>query len=363
MSKNKIQNYIILEFLKNYATLLFIFSLVIWLMQAVRLLDLVYQDGNTFFVYIQYTIFQLPKIIARLSVIIFFITIFWTLNNLEESNEIKTISFFGIEIKILFFKFVKFSLFFAFILIFFKAFIVPYFNKKSRDLLLEEGIGSFSNLIKENNFNNPSRKTTIYVEEKNKIGELKNIIIFQEEEPGKNKVIIARNGIVTKIKDENYFVTEKGIVQEMDPNGTISQITFDKTATDIKNFKKKSADYYKFNELSFSELLNKYLRDENIGQRLGSLSELLNMFLAPLIIPSLLLLLSSLFLSREYKISKKLLKFYLFVIGFFLIFILEYLLSYSGKNILFGYIVFLYLIFLFILNLYATNKSFKNAAV
>jgi len=362
MSKNKIQNYIILEFLKNYATLLFIFSLVIWLMQAVRLLDLVYQDGNTFFVYIQYTIFQLPKIIARLSIIIFFITIFWTLNNLEESNEIKTISFLGIEMKLLFFKFVKFSLFFALILIFFKAFIVPHFNKKSRDLLLEEGIGSFINLIKENNFNNPSRKTTIYVEEKNKIGELKNVVIFQEEEPGKNKVIIAKNGIVTKIKDENYFVTEKGIVQEMGPSGTISQITFDKTATDIKNFKKKSADYYKFNELSFSELLNKYLNDIG-GQKLGALSELLNMFLAPLIIPSLLLLLSSLFLSREYKISKKLLKFYLFVIGFFLIFILEYLLSYSGKNILFGYIVTIYLTLIFILNLYATNKSFENAAI
>jgi len=264
--------------------------------------------------------------------------------------------------KLLFFKFVKFSLFFALILIFFKAFIVPHFNKKSRDLLLEEGIGSFINLIKENNFNNPSRKTTIYVEEKNKIGELKNVVIFQEEEPGKNKVIIAKNGIVTKIKDENYFVTEKGIVQEMGPSGTISQITFDKTATDIKNFKKKSADYYKFNELSFSELLNKYLNDIG-GQKLGALSELLNMFLAPLIIPSLLLLLSSLFLSREYKISKKLLKFYLFVIGFFLIFILEYLLSYSGKNILFGYIVTIYLTLIFILNLYATNKSFENAAI
>jgi len=362
MSKNKIQNYIILEFLKNYATLLFIFSLVIWLMQAVRLLDLVYQDGNTFLVYIHYIIFQFPKILSRLSIIIFFIAIFWTLNNLEESNEIKTISFFGIEIKLLFFKFVKFSLFFAFILIFFKAFIVPYFNKKSKDLLLEEGIGSFSNLIKENNFNNPSRKTTIYVEEKNKIGELKNIIIFQEE-PSNNKVIIARNGIVTKIKDENYFVTEKGIVQETDLNGTISEITFDKTATDIRNFKKKSADYYKFNELSFLELFNKYLIDENIGQRLGALSEILSMFLAPLIIPSLLLLLSSLFLSREYKINKKLQKFYLFTTGFFLIFFLEYLLSYSGKNILFVYIIFIYLIFLFIYNLYAANKCFKNATV
>jgi len=363
MSKNKIQNYIILEFLKNYATLLFIFSLVIWLMQAVRLLDLVYQDGNTFFVYIQYTIFQLPKILSRISIIIFLITIFWTISNLEESNEIKTISFFGIDPKALFFKFVKFSLFFAFTIILFRAFIVPYFNNKSKELLLTEGIGSFSSLIKKNNFNNPASGTTIYVEEKNKIGELKNIILFQKNEPGKNKIIIAKDGIIAKEKNEAYFVTENGIIQETDPNGNISQLNFNKITTDIKSFKKKSPDYYKVQELFFSELLNKSLNDKDIVQKLGSLSELLKMFLAPLIIPSLLLLVSKLFLSKEYKINKKKTMIYLFTIGFFLLFILEYLLIYSSKKIFFAYAVFFYLISLFIINLYIANKSFKNAAV
>jgi len=363
MSKNKIQNYIILEFLKNYATLLFIFSLVIWLIQAVRLLDLIYQDGNTFFVYIQYTIFQLPKIISRISIIIFLITIFWTMNNLEDSNEIRTISFFGIDPKALFFKFVKFSLYFALTLILFRAFIVPYFNNKSKELLLGEGIGSFSSLIKKNNFNNPAAGTTIYVEEKNKIGELKNIILFQKNEPGKNKIIIAKDGIVKKAEKESYFITENGILQETDLNGNISQLNFDKITTDLKSFKKKNADYYKVQELFFSELLNKFLNDKDIGQKLGSLSELLKIFLAPLIIPSLLLLVSKLFLSKEYKISKKIIKIYLFVVGFFLLFILEYLLLYSSKKIFFGYLVFFYLISLFMLNLYIANKSFKNATV
>jgi len=363
MSKNKIQNYIILEFLKNYATLLFIFSLIIWLMQAVRLLDLVYQDGNTFFVYIQYTIFQLPKIISRISIIIFFITIFWTISNLEDSNEIKTISFFGINPKVLFFKFVKFSLFFAFILILFRAFIVPYFNNKSKELLLGEGIGSFSSLIRKNNFNNPAAGTTIYVEEKNKIGELKNIILFQKNEVNKSRIIIAKDGIVTKVKNESYFITENGILQETDINGNISQLNFDKITTDLKSFKKKNADYYKIQELFFLELLNKFLNDKDIGQKLGSLSELLKIFLAPLIIPSLLLLVSKLFLSKEYKINKKIIKIYLCAVGFFLLFILEYLLSYTSKKIFFGYAVFFYLVSLFILNLYIANKSFKNAAV
>jgi len=240
MSKNKIQNYIILEFLKNYATLVFIFALVVWITQAVRLLDLVYQDGNSFLVYGQYTLFQLPKIISKISIVIFLIALFWTLNNLEDSNELRTISYFGIEPKIVFFNLLRFSFIFTLILIIFKTFIVPYFNKNSRDILNSEGISSFASLLRENNFNNPSKNTTIYLEEKNRIGELKNIIIFQLENDAGNKTIIAKTGSVTKLKNKSYLITENGLIQELDSKGNLSQITFDKITTDIENFKKKN---------------------------------------------------------------------------------------------------------------------------
>jgi len=359
MSKNKIQNYIILEFLKNYATLLFIFSLTIWMMQAVRLLDLIYQDGNTFFVFIKYTVFQLPKVIGKLSVIIFFIAIFWTLNNLEESNEIRNISFFGIDPEKFFFKFVKFTFFFSLIIIFLKAFIVPYFNKKSRILLIDEGIGAFSNLLKENNFNNPSKLTTIYIKEKNKIGELKNIIIFQENENKFNKVIIAKNGVVTKIKNETYFVAESGIIQEANPNGNISQINFDKTSIDTRDFKKKSADYYKFNEMLFVDLLKLFLNAENTRLATAPLSEIAGMILTPLILPTLVLIFLNLILYRELTINRKKLKFYLFFAGFAIIFILELLISYSQKNIFYFYASFFYVFSIFFIIIFILNFTKK----
>jgi len=358
MLKNRIFNYIIIEFLKNYATLLFIFSLIIWLTQAVRLLNLVYDDGNSFYIYIQYVIFQLPKIISKLSVIIFFITIFWTLSILEETNEIKTISFSGIEPKKIFFKFVKFSIFFVLILIFFKALIVPYFSKKARDLLLDDGIGSFSSIIRENNFNNPARNITIYVEKKNQIGEFQNIIIFQEDMEKKNKVIIAKNGVVTKIRDENYFVVEKGVIQEQNPNSNPSQTTFTKTTIDIKNFKKKSADYYKFNEITFFGLLELYLQAKDKAKN-GPLSEILGMIITPLILPSLVLIVGSLFSNQELKIKQKNLKFFLFLIGFALIFTLELLIAYSQKNIFFSFVSIAYVFFVFFLSLFISNITTK----
>jgi len=360
MSKKKIQNYIILEFLKNYATLVFIFALVVWITQAVRLLDLVYQDGNSFLTYGKYTLFQLPKIISKISIIIFLITLFWTLNNLEDSNELRTISYFGIEPKIIFLNLLKYSFVFTFILIIFKAFIVPYFNKNSRDLLNSEGINSFASLLRENNFNNPSKQTTVYLEEKNKIGELKNIIIFQLENDGGNKTIIAKNGLVTKLKDKSYLVTENGIIQELDFKGNLSQITFDKITTDVENFKKKTADYYKISEYQLYELLNRYSDFKNSPTRFGVVSELSGMFLISFIIPSITLLGFFAFSNYSFTINRKLLKFFLFVIGFVLVLLSEIVVSYIQKNIFFFYFLIFFLFLFFFFNFFIFKKLFKN---
>jgi len=361
MSKNKIQNYIILEFLKNYATLVVIFALVIWITQAVRLLDLVYQDGNSFLIYGQYTIYQLPKIISKISIVIFLITIFWTLNNLEDSNELRTISYFGIEPKIIFLNFLKFSFVFTFILIIFKAFVVPYFNKNSRDLLNSEGISSFASLLRENNFNNPSKNTTIYIEKKNRIGELKNIIIFQLEDDDKNKTIIAKTGLVTNLKNKSYLVTENGVIQELDSKGSLSQISFDKITTDVENFKKKTADYYKMSEYQLSELLNRYNEFKNSPTRFGVISELSGMCLIPLIIPSITLLGFFAFSNHDFKVNKKLLKFYLFSIGFISVLLSEIIVAYIQKNILFFYFFIFFLLSFFFIIFLIFKRLFRNA--
>ncbi len=56
MKKNKLGYYFIREFLKNYLSILLAFGLIIWITQAVRLLDLITEDGNSikylFFIYI-----------------------------------------------------------------------------------------------------------------------------------------------------------------------------------------------------------------------------------------------------------------------------------------------------------------------
>ena len=70
MKKNKLGYYFIQEFLKNYLSILLAFGLIIWITQAVRLLDLIGEEGNSIQTYFLYIISILPKFFSRISLII-----------------------------------------------------------------------------------------------------------------------------------------------------------------------------------------------------------------------------------------------------------------------------------------------------
>ena len=60
-----------------------------WVIQAVNFLDYVTEDGHGLGVYFKYSILNFPKIISRLFPLIFFVSIFYTINKFEQNNELK----------------------------------------------------------------------------------------------------------------------------------------------------------------------------------------------------------------------------------------------------------------------------------
>ena len=55
-------------------------SIIIWIFQAVNYLDIMIEDGRSYLVYIKYTLLNFPKIFAKLMPIMFFISLYYTIN-------------------------------------------------------------------------------------------------------------------------------------------------------------------------------------------------------------------------------------------------------------------------------------------
>ena len=363
MKKNKLGYYFIQEFLKNYLSILLAFGLIIWITQAVRLLDLIGEEGNSIKTYFLYILSIIPKFFSRISLIIFFISLVITITKFDENNELKALWFSGLEKK----KFTNFllktSLVFLIILIVLRCFIVPYFSNYSRYLLLTTGVGSISPLIKQNNFNNPLKKITIYVGKKNQINELEDIILFEDNNDIK-KTIIAKSGAIINENNKNLLVLIDGSIQEERKDKKISILDFDKTTLDLNQYNKKTVEYYKFNEILFFELL-KRINNKDDPQLTNIIGELNDRIIMPLFIPSLVLLGCCLIITNREFINNKLLKIIIFFYGITIIITSEILLDVSSKKIfgsLFLYISpFLFLIINWlILNYFLHRENIKQ---
>jgi lipopolysaccharide export system permease protein len=357
MKKNKLGYYFIQEFLKNYLSILLAFGLIIWITQAVRLLDLIGEEGNSIKTYFLYILSIMPKIFSRLSLIIFFISFVVTISKFEDHNELRALWFSGLEKKKFINYIIKSSIILIIILVIIRCFIVPYFSNYSRHLLLNTGVGAIGPLLKQNNFNNPLKKITIYVGKKNQINELEDIILFEDSADIK-KTIIAKSGVVINENNKNLLVLVEGSIQEERKDKKISILDFDKTTIDLSQYNKKTVDYYKFNEILFFELIEKLNNTNAIG-------ELNDRIIMPLFIPSLVLLACFLIITNKEVINNNLLKVIIFTYGIIIIILSEVLLDLSSKKLyasLFLYVSpFLFLIINWVLlNYFLKRENIKS---
>ena len=295
MKKNKLGYYFIREFLKNYLSILFAFGLIIWITQAVRLLDLISEDGNSISIYFLYILSTLPKIISRIFIIVFFISLIVTISRFENFNELRAI----------------------------------WFSNYSRYLLLNSEVGSIAPLIKQNNFNNPLKELTVYVGKKNQINEIEEIVLFEDNEE-KTKTIVAKSGVIVKENNKNLLVLVDGSIQEKNKNGKISILDFDKITLDLNQYNKKTGDHYKFNEMFSFELIQKLINDSDIRKK-DIINELSYRVIIPLFIPSLVILGFCLIAIHKELINSNLIKIIIFLAGIFIIFTGEILLNLSSK--------------------------------
>ena len=358
MKKNKLGYYFIQEFLKNYLSILLAFGLIIWITQAVRLLDLIGEEGNSIKTYFLYILSIMPKFFSWISLIIFFISFVVTISKFEDHNELRALWFSGLEKKKFINYLIRSSIILILILVIVRCFIVPYFSNYSRHLLLNTNVGAIGPLLKQNNFNNPLKKITIYVGKKNQINELEDIILFEDSADIK-KTIIAKSGVVINENNKNLLVLVDGSIQEERKDKKISILDFDKTTLDLSQYNKKTVDYYKFNEMLFFELLQKInKKDDQLPNAVGELNDRIIM---PLFIPSLVLLACFLIITNKEVINNNLLKVIIFTYGIIIIILSEILLDLSSKKLnasLFLYATpFLFLIINWVLLNYFLNRE------
>ena len=304
-------------------------TLIVWVIQAVNLLDIVSEDGHSLKIYFSYTILNFPKIFSRILIFVFFISAFYIINKYEENNEILVFWTNGIR-KINFINFIfKFSFFFVILQLILNLLIVPYTQNLSRIYLKNSNIDFLPTLISEKKFINVFSNLTIFVEEYNQKGNINKIFIKEKINENSSKIIVAERAKILKFGERYKIKLINGGITNINKS-KVYNINFKETEYDLSKFTSKSITHQKIQEINslklFNCIFNHYLKKKYNKNYLcknrkikSILEEMIKRFVVPLYIFSLSLISASLVLKPRTNIYLKYYKFLIFVIGFLIV--------------------------------------------
>jgi lipopolysaccharide export system permease protein len=367
MLSNKIYKHFFLELSKYFFLVLFTFSTIVWAVQAVNFLDLIVEDGHAVSLYLNYSLLNIPKILTKFIPLSFLLALVLTILKFDSENELITLWTSGLnKIKITNF-FLKIALIVTLIQLFLATFINPNVLNYSRSLIRTSGLDLISSTIKTNEFNDALEGLTMYVEEKDELGIMKNVFIrddahrlsaIENKAKTNSLTIFAKKGRLNS-ETKNSLILENGVIHSENKFKEIQIIKFKKTELFFDNLKTKSIIYPKVQETPSTILLNCFFKKTTHAllkgnkdlscytekERIEVLAEINRRFGMPLYIPLLALLSSFLLITREETKVKSWYKYFYFGLAFTILITAEILVRYSGKSSTHG--LFYYLLPLF----------------
>ena len=348
MLSNKIYKHFFLELSKYFFITLFTFSAIVWTVQAVNFLDLVVEDGHALSIYLSYSLLNVPKILTKFIPLSFLIALVLAILKFENENELIILWTAGLnKMKVVNF-FLKVSLLVTLLQLFFATVINPYILNYSRSLIKSSNLDFISSMVKTNQFNDTVPGLTVFVEEKNDDGSMKNIFIRDEssilksiENPNStdNVTIIAKKGRVIN-PSSPVLVLRDGIIQSQRIDRDIQTIKFKKTMLKLDNIQTRSIVQTKIQETPSKTLIECYFNKENKEilncprdhKKNDVLSEINRRFGMPLYIPVITLIICFLLNQREENRFKNYYKYIYTVFAFIILVVAEILVKYSGKS-------------------------------
>ena len=226
----------------------FSITFIIWIVQAVNLLDLVSDDGHSLGIYFYYVSLNFPKIFSKTIIFVFFLSIFYIINKYDNSNELIVFWTNGIKrIQVINFL-LRFSVLFLILQLILNIFVVPKSQNLARNFIKESNIDFLPKLISEKKFINVVKNLTIFVEEYKKDGELKKIYINEKIEGEKSKIIVADKGRIKKKSNRYILRLYNGGITNINKNKTFA-INFSETDYDLSNFSTKTVTRSKIQEI------------------------------------------------------------------------------------------------------------------
>ncbi len=231
-------------------------TVVIWITQALRELDLITGKGQTFFVFLMVTGLSLPALVTVIAPVALFIAVIYALNRLNGDSELIVMSAAGMHPLRLMRPFATLSALVCTLVAVTTLYLMPASFQELRDLITRIRADFVANLVKEGQFTTLDAGVTFHYRERQGDA-LMGIFMQDKREPDRVIVYLAERGRTVDVEGQSFLVLDNGSIHRQQPGSRDSSIVaFDRYALNLSALTPDNADVvYKPRERSTTALM------------------------------------------------------------------------------------------------------------
>jgi lipopolysaccharide export system permease protein len=234
---NSIDKYIFRTTFGAFALIVVSLTLLIWVTQALREIDLMTNQGQAILIFVGMTSLLIPVLVLLIAPIALMIAVTYTLNKLNGDSEMIVMSAAGISPWRLFVPFVAAALVVSCLVGVIGAYLGPKGLRELRTWAAQLRADLVTTIVKPGRFTTIERGLTFHIRERLANGQLLGIVIDDLRDPKQRSTFLAERGNILEAEGGTFLVLETGSVQRREEGKRDPVIVaFDRNAFDLSHF-------------------------------------------------------------------------------------------------------------------------------
>lgn len=233
----RISRYVLRQMIEPIALFTFLLTVVVWLSQSLRLLDLVINRGQSAPTFVYLSMLMLPQLMVIILPIAFFGGVLYGLHKLSVDSELIVMSASGYSRAQLAVPVLMAAGLVMAITYFCGLYLMPLGQRamKAEVVSIRADIGAA--LLSEGTFNTPAKGLTVFIRELSPDGHIRGILVHDNRNAKRPTTYIARGGVLAQTQAGSRLIMLDGTIEQSSQGGArLSVLKFQRYVFDLDQF-------------------------------------------------------------------------------------------------------------------------------
>ena len=214
-----------------------VLTLVVWMTQSLRMLDLVINRGQSAGIFLYLTTLILPSLLVIIAPIAFFGAALYALNKLNNDSELVVmwsagISRFQLALPVIAAAGLVMALAYACGL-----YLMPLGQRTMKDKVFDIRADIGAAILREGAFTTPTEGLTVFIRELAPGGEIRGILVHDNRDPKRPLTYLAESGVLAQTQEGARLIMQNGNIEQGEAGGArLSVLNFERYVFDLDQY-------------------------------------------------------------------------------------------------------------------------------